>query len=242
MGSFAFIYHPEDIEELRLNLKAVRKLPRWLVDKALRFLPPLPLAPPVRINSKAGDSADGLVILCPITSPQVATFSPKFAYSRASQALKVAKRCGAGVVGLGSLDFALKARGIFLAPEPGIVITTGRGLAVGGTLEAIKFASYDLEIDLKEAEVLVIGASGAMGSVLARLLAREVKYLTIVGRDRKRLEIVARRILEESGLAARISLDIGQEARRADVIVNAASRGAGLGAPGASGRAAKDPR
>ncbi len=44
-------------------------------------------------------------------------------------------------------------------------------------MEGIRLAADKMGIDLKKAEVLVVGANGAIGSACARILAREVNYL-----------------------------------------------------------------
>jgi len=48
-----------------------------------------------------------------------------------------------------------------------------------------------MDIDFKNAEVLVVGATGSIGRVLCTCaFAREARFLTIAGRDEKKLEAV----------------------------------------------------
>jgi fatty aldehyde-generating acyl-ACP reductase len=71
--------------------------------------------------------------------------------------------------------------------------------------------------NLKNAEVLVIGASGSIGNVCAQILARDCKYMTLAGRQTSKLEKVADKILKDTGLSVKITSNVKNAVKKADV-------------------------
>jgi predicted amino acid dehydrogenase len=55
------------------------------------------------------------------------------------------------------------------------------------------------------------------------MLAKECKYMTLVGRQIKKLEDIAEKILREMGLSVRITSDIHSALKRADVVITVTS-------------------
>ncbi|GAV23369.1 saccharopine dehydrogenase NADP-binding domain-containing protein, partial [Carboxydothermus pertinax] len=90
-------------------------------------------------------------------------------------------------------------------------------------LEGTKKAAAIMGHDLKTANVVVIGAAGSIGKVAARFMAKEVKNLTLVGRNLAKLEPVADLILKESGLAVTITDDVKKSLKEADVVITVTS-------------------
>ena len=76
-----------------------------------------------------------------------------------------------------------------------------------------------MEKSLEKANVVILGATGAIGAVCAQLLAREAKYLTLAARNEARLEKIAGQILKSTGLAVRITTNTKATLRAADIVV-----------------------
>ena len=83
------------------------------------------------------------------------------------------------MLGLGAFTAVVGDAGLTVAKNVHIPVTTGNSYTVGMALAGIRLAAGKMGLDLKKAEVLVVGANGAIGSACARILAREVNYLTI---------------------------------------------------------------
>jgi len=94
---------------------------------------------------------------------------------------------------------------------------------VATALEGTRRAAEVMGIDLKKAGVVVIGATGSIGSVCARIIAREAGYLTLVARRLEKLERLAHQILQETGVAARITTNVHEALREAAVVITVTS-------------------
>ena len=132
---------------------------------------------------------------------------------------KVAERLGAQIVGLGALTSVVGDAGLTVAEELKIGVTTGNSFTVATALMASRLAAQKMGIDMDKAKVAVVGASGSIGQVCSRLLAREVEQLVLVARNLERLHKVAERIREESGRAAQISDDVTKALSEADIVI-----------------------
>jgi len=76
-------------------------------------------------------------------------------------------------------------------------------------------------IDLKKARLAVIGATGSIGIVCARLLAPAVGSMTLVARDEVKLENTAHLIYSESSVLCDIDTDPRRAVRQADIVIAA---------------------
>jgi predicted amino acid dehydrogenase len=132
---------------------------------------------------------------------------------------KVAEKLGAKIVGLGAMTAVIGDAGITIAKNLNVAVTTGNSYTVATALQGTKKAAALMGIDLAQAEVLVIGATGSIGSVCARILARDVRFLTLLARDRNKLNHLAARILRDTGLAVKVSTDIKRSVQKADIII-----------------------
>ena len=84
----------------------------------------------------------------------------------------MAERMGARIMGLGAFTKVVGDAGITVAHEADIAVTSGNSLTVAATLEAAKIAvSRWARSDLTQGKVMIIGATGSIGSVCSRLLA-----------------------------------------------------------------------
>ena len=78
-------------------------------------------------------------------------------------------------------------------------------------------------IDLAKAEVVIIGATGSIGAICARIMARESRYITLVARNKAKMEQLAQQILAETGLAATITTDVKKALSTADIVITVTS-------------------
>lgn len=106
-----------------------------------------------------------------------------------------------------------------------IAVTSGNSYTVATAMEGTKKAAELMGINLAQAETAVIGATGSIGAVCARMMAKETKYLTLVARSDDKLDKLAAKILDETGLAVKVTRDVKQAVRRADVIITVTSAG-----------------
>ncbi len=222
MDRFAFMIHPLSVEDVARKFKFARRLPERWVEAALRYLPPVTASEITGIRSAYGEIA-GWFVGCPLTARQIMQLDPDYVLRRVIQTGRKAEKLGAKILGLGAFTKVVGDAGLSVAKALDIPVTTGNSYTVATAIQGTREAARLMGHDLAEAEIVVVGAAGAIGSVCARILAREAKYLTLVGRNRERLELVADAIMSDCGLAVRITDDLVSALRRADVIITVTS-------------------
>jgi len=100
----------------------------------------------------------------------------------------LAEKLGAQMLGLGAFTSVVGDGGITIAKALDVPVTTGDSYTVMVAVDAIREAARVMEIPLSGATAAVVGATGAIGSVCAELLADEVERLVLIGRSREKLE------------------------------------------------------
>jgi predicted amino acid dehydrogenase len=202
VNRFAFVIHPLSIEHLHRHhaLRWCRRLPEASVERLAAHLPPLFLSRITGARSAAtGQRVEGLLYGLSATPREMLRRPPRFTYDRLLTTARRAARKGARILGLGAFTSVVGDAGITVAEEAEIAITSGNSLTVAATLEAARQAveRYGL-VPYAECRAMVIGATGSIGSVCSRLLAREVRHLDLVSIEPDRLVELAHIIATES--------------------------------------------
>ncbi len=222
MVRFAFIIHPIDLEDITKRLKVFRYLPGRLTERIVGRFPAYKASEVHGVKSPYGET-EGWFIICPLTSRRMLELPVDYVTKRIIEAGRIAEKLGAGIVGLGAMTSVVGDAGITIARNLNIAVTSGNSFTVAMAIEGTKKAAEYMGVKLANAEVAVIGATGSIGSVCARLIAREAGGLTLVARERSRLERLSYKILNESGVAARVTTNVKDALRRADVVITVTS-------------------
>ncbi|HBT48209.1 MAG TPA: shikimate dehydrogenase [Peptococcaceae bacterium] len=222
MHKFAFIIHPLDVSYVARKFSVARYLPACVVERILLWLPPLKTSYITGVRSPYGET-EGWLISCPLTSRQMVTLPEKAVLDRIIQAGRLAEKLGAEIVGLGAMTSVVGDAGITIARHLNIPVTTGNSYTVATALEGTRKAAELMGIDLSRADTVVVGATGAIGAVCARILARECPSLTLVARNEQKLEHLARRIVKDTGADVRVSRELKEALRGADVVLTVTS-------------------
>ncbi|MGQ9512090.1 NAD(P)H-binding protein [Thermodesulfitimonas sp.] len=222
MERFAFVIHPLDVRDVARKFPFTRLLPAALVERAIKLLPPFKVAHITGIRSPYAE-AEGWFVSCPLTARQIMSLPAAYVTEKIVRAGRLAEELGAKILGLGAFTKVVGDAGVSIAKRLRIPVTTGNSYTVATAVEGTREAARLMGHDLATATVVVVGATGAIGRVCAELLAREAQDLTLVGRDEGKLELVADRILYRTGRAAKITTDIVQALRGADVVITVTS-------------------
>lgn len=199
---FAFVIHP-----LRTSLIAndprfrfTRHLPPRMVERVAALIPPLYLSKIRGIRSKATDEeAEGILLTLGTTPREMMRRPPSFTYKRLIRAARMAERMGAQIMGLGAFTSVVGDAGITVAQKADIGITSGNSLTVAATLEAAKRAVVLMKGGRPEhVRAVVIGATGSIGSVCARLLAQAVRDVVLIAPRAERLLLLKQQIEQET--------------------------------------------
>ncbi|MGE5223951.1 MAG: serine carboxypeptidase, partial [Omnitrophica WOR_2 bacterium] len=228
INKFAFVIHPLDVEFIHKHryFRWTRYLPDWIVEPVAAYIPPIYLSKITGGKSPTtGQKIEGHLIALGATPRQMMSHSERFTYLRLNQSARMAERKGARIMGLGAFTSVVGDAGITVAHEADIAITSGNSLTVAATLEAAKQAVVKMgAVDLTRGRAMVIGATGSIGSVCARLLAQAIYDVVLVSIEPEKLIDLKRTIQSETpGAKVTISLKSEDLVAGCDLIVTATS-------------------
>jgi predicted amino acid dehydrogenase len=129
-------------------------------------------------------------------------------YHKIIQTGRLAHKLGARLLGLGAFTSVIGDAGLTIARSLPMPVTTGDSYTVAVAVEAVREAARVMDIPLAQARVAVVGAAGAIGSVAAELMARDVAEVALVGRplNAARLEALRDRLCARPLTRAWVSL------------------------------------
>ncbi len=230
---FALIGHQESWKaaaDVLALLRGPEHMP--LPDDEIRDI--LPWIPPrtvchVEIESTAGASARGLYIDSFIPPDRLEAGWVHENLVRVRGAATCAIRAGAKIVSLGGFSSILLEGNFDQLPgKHDTVFTTGNTLTVAFIVEAIRKMCALEGRDLRKSTLLIVGATGDVGSGCARCLSPDVGRILLNARNTERLRRLAAELVED-GVAVEIATDLRQFSTPADIVICAASLACGLG-------------
>ncbi|RYG48313.1 shikimate dehydrogenase [bacterium] len=224
MSRFAFIVHPidaHDVARLGGKYKIVRYLPAPLVEFGLLHKSPSVVSKVEGVVSKSGATTEGWFIGCPLTPKQMVETVPiEEVYNKIVRCTEIAAELGADLIGLGAFTSVVGDGGLTVRSRSPIPVTTGNSYTVATAIEGTLKAVDMLGIDLPNATLAVVGATGSIGKTCARVLSRSFGRTILVGRDLARTQAVADEI---PGAIATTDITA---VREADALVTVSSAGA----------------
>lgn len=228
VNKFAFVIHPLDVRFIHAHpaFRWTKLLPDSLVETVAAYLPPMYLSRVTGGQSPVtGQKIEGYLISLGATPRQMMRRGERFTYERLNKAARIAERLGARIMGLGAFTSVVGDAGITVAHEADIAITSGNSLTVAATLEAAKQAVIKMgATDLTKGKAMVVGATGSIGSVCARLLAQAIYNVVLVSIEPERLIDLKRRIQAETpGAEVTIATRADEHIADCDLIVTATS-------------------
>jgi predicted amino acid dehydrogenase len=240
VNRFAFVIHPLSQEYFK-NVKPIELLSHYsppvfmdTVEKVMAYAPPFVYSKVAGIRSPNGVEAEGWLISVGGTPHEIMSRSPEFTYRRLLDAARIARSLGAQIMGLGAFTKVVGDAGLTVAKRAPLPITTGNSYSASGALWAAHDAVLRLGLvptpkrgEKVRFKAMVVGATGAIGSVCARMLAMVAEEVYLVSPETAKLLSLKQSILEETGgaklfLSSRADKDIAGM----DMIVTATS-GAG---------------
>jgi len=240
VNRFAFVIHPLSQEYFK-NIKPIEMLshvspPVFMntLEKAMAYAPPFVYSKVSGIRSPTGVECEGWLISVGGTPKEIMRHSPEFTYRRLLDAARIARGLGAQIMGLGAFTKVVGDAGLTVARRAPLPITTGNSYSASGALWAAHDAVLRLGLVPPPArgqkvkfKAMVVGATGAIGSVCARLLAMVAEEVYMVSPETAKLLSLKGSIRKETPdaklfLSSRADKDIADM----DMIVTATS-GAG---------------
>ena len=227
MLDFALIVHSETWSGAAAVISALRgperpPIPLEDVREIVPWIPPRALCR-VTVESAKGHKVHGLCIDCFIPPDRLEGRFLRENLARVREAAAYAIRERARIVSLGGFSsILLEGRMDILPQHPETAFTTGNTLTVALIVRGLERALELGGRTLGESNVLIVGASGDVGSGCARCLAPRVRRLLLCARNADRLHRFAS---EFSGLRIPVEADTDllNLAPKADVVICAAS-------------------
>jgi fatty aldehyde-generating acyl-ACP reductase len=219
---FAFIIHPIDAKgDVARKYPMLGKLPESVIDFACAFWPPVYISQIEGVRSRTGRETMGHFIACPYTTKRMTQLPEKEVYRKIIQTGRLAEKLGAQMLGLGAYTSVVGDAGITIAKALDIPVTTGDAYTISIATQAVVEAGRLMNIDIHKATAAVVGATGAIGSVVAQLLAHQVSKLILIGRREEALNVV-REKCEGGSAQLVVSTDVN-DMKEAELIVTVTS-------------------
>jgi predicted amino acid dehydrogenase len=236
---FAFVIHPlsqtffTKVEPLGTITRVSPRVVNDVIEKALAYAPPFTYSHVTGITSPTGAEAEGWLISVGGTPKELMAHSPEFTYARLLQAADMARKLGAQVMGLGAFTKVVGDAGITVAKKASLPVTTGNSYSASGALWAAHEGVRRLgiaEIDERgviRGKAMVIGATGAIGSVCSRLLALASDEIWLVSPETAKL-LSLKHEIERDHPRATVHLAATPDEHLADMdVIVTATSGAG---------------
>ncbi len=191
------------------------------IDKILPHLPPYKMSYVDQFCSVADKKTNGWIITLPLLPTHFATKNENFLIKKILSGCKLAKRLGADIVGLAAFTSVVGDEGAVVSKYTDIAITSGNTYSSCLAIDGLLKAAERLSINLEEAHLSIIGATGDIGSICTKVLAQYFKNITLVGRDKNKLETFAKTIT--SGKNILVDTNVKHCVQNSDLILCVAS-------------------
>lgn len=223
MNRFAFLLHPPTTSDVSHKFPRAAKLPDQTIEKVLSKVPPFKISTITGVRSKEGTEIEGWFIVLPHTANQLLKMPVEDAYELIIKAGCIAEKRGAQIFGLGAFTKIIGDKGVTIANNLKIPVTTGNSYTTASAIETALLGAKRMGINPKQAKVAVIGATGSIGAACCHMLVGQVGSLSLVARSEEKLN----RLAEELRLRSNISVNISTSTRRvvpeADIVVTVSS-------------------
>jgi predicted amino acid dehydrogenase len=198
---FAFIIHPLSTKHLFYH-PLLKHLKHWskplekTSEEAFSLVPGFLWGNISGVQSEAnGKKVEGLIYTTTETPKMMMKKKPEQMYQKLVRLCQLAEKKKARIIGLGAYTKIVGDAGVTIAQRSPIPVTTGNSLSAAATLWAAKWAIDQMgQVEMQDgkynASAMVIGATGSIGAVSAKILSKKWKNLILVApRAHKLLEL-----------------------------------------------------
>jgi fatty aldehyde-generating acyl-ACP reductase len=224
---FALLGHQETWDKISLIFHALREPRHGLVStETLRelvpWIPPRTAARATFCSYPSGQKASGVYVETFITPDELSGGETGGRLAKVEAGIRYAAREGARVVALGGFTSILLEAKRAAVSSSVPALTTGNTLTAAYIVKGVERAARQLAVPVADSTILVIGATGDIGSACVRYFGPRARKLLLaargIGRLRQQLDA-----LHDAGIAAEAGLEVRDLAPRADIVIAAAS-------------------
>lgn len=222
MGKFACVIHPLNLDLLATAFeKGIREKRQELMKKIMEWIPIFKGSDITGLKSITGKEVEGNLISYTLLPEQILDLDSKFILGRLIEAGKLAEKLGAKIFGLAAYTAHVGRKGVLVAKSLSIPVTTGTSYTIVVAINSIKKAADLVGMDLKDAKVAIVGATGSIGSICAQLLAKDINHLVLIARHLPKLEAIVSKIKHRKDIDVTCTDNIKEGIKDADVIITA---------------------
>ncbi len=184
---FAFVIHPTSLEDVvRYEPGAVGK-GQPIIEKILDWMPAYAAAHVTGVRTPDGRETEGWFVAATFMPEQMLALPREHVYAKIVRAIEIGAELGAEVAGLGAFTGVIGDAGVTIAERAPIPVTTGNSLTIGAGVQSLLRGAHEMDVDLGQATVVAIGATGSIGSACVELIAPHVAHIVLVARNETRL-------------------------------------------------------
>jgi len=222
MKNFAFIVTPTNIKQLKNFWPALKVIPDFIIRLFSKSLPSFRVLRLKTIKSKQGESIDGFLIACSLLPEQIPTPGEDFVLDRIISAGQIAQKLGARIIGLDCLAASIADKAYnTIAKKIKIPVTSGHALTAWSIFEGIYRVAKTKKIDLKKANLAIIGVDTVALSLCARKLSDYVNKIILVDKQDDRPEELREAILANTSIEVVIEDSPREAIKAADIVIKA---------------------
>ncbi len=230
MNTFSFLIHPLELKRDAARYKPILGIfPEPIIEQIALRMKTKTISQISGITSKTGAQCEGFFVGCPLGTRQLLHLPHEMIYKRLVEAGQYSADLGAKIMGLGAFTSVAGDAGVTIAKRlEGIIgVTSGNSYTVYSAIEALLLGAKKMEVEVKNATVAIVGATGSIGAVCAKILASQVGEIVLLGRDTAKLEKLQSEVEAQADCSAliRCGTDIRANLREADLILAVSSAG-----------------
>ena len=220
MGTFAFLVHPLNIEDVAKKYRIAKRISPKVVGSVLRRRRPFVMAEIEGIQSITGEKAVGWFVVVPLLPWQFYELEEDKVLDKLAKACNVAAKEGAKIVGLGAFTAMPGEGGKKLLGMSSIPVTTGNTYTTATAIQGTEQAMKEMGIEASRATLAVVGATGSIGSACAQVLAKQFTRTLLIGRDSDKLMALTDHLTRLGARQVEFSTDISGSLPQADVVIS----------------------
>jgi fatty aldehyde-generating acyl-ACP reductase len=232
-NKFACIGHPMDVEQFRSFVNALRsghqypekKFKDKLLIKLFEWTPSFKVKNIAGVGFNDTESVDGIVVMVPFL-PEMKDIRIKEIGNKIEDAIAISAKEGCSVAALGGFtSIILQGQEQDISEKHGIKLTSGNTLTAAIIVRSVEQIAKRFGVDLMQATVAIIGASGDIGSGCTGYFCDKVKRLLLSARGMDKLQ----EVVEKYSSVSRCNIELFSDREnriaisKADVVVFATS-------------------
>ncbi len=223
---FAAIGHQDSWQNISAFVNSIRtagqgKLSCEKIKNIFSFIPSRELFK-VKVRSKTGTEINGVYIETFIDPDKLCTQFIRANISKVMSAISRAKKLGSKIVTMGGFTSIVLEGNLDCFTTEETKFTTGNTLTAAFIVKGIEKAAAWLNINLSESNILIIGATGDIGTACTKYLKRRANKLLLCARNFKRLEKMAVELINDN-IDVAYSVNLLDFVSEAEIIISAAS-------------------